>query len=78
MDCLALHSDELWHLAKIESVDENKICVQFKKINLTCALDWESILLLNSINTEDEESSSSSSDSCEDEDINSSKFNYLV
>ena len=66
MDCLAKHTDGLWHLAKIESIDENKICVQFKKINLTCALDWESVLLFNNINESDEESSDEDSDS-EDE-----------
>jgi len=53
-------------LAKVESIDENKICVQFKKINLTCALDWESVLLFNNINESDEESSDDDSDS-EDE-----------
>ena len=58
MDCLAKHTDELWHLARIESIDESKICVQFKKINLTCALDWESVLLFNDINESDEEDDS--------------------
>ena len=66
MGCLAKHSDELWHLAKIESLDENKICVQFKKINFTCALDWESILLLNGIEPDDDDDDISETDSFEE------------
>jgi hypothetical protein len=61
-------------LAKVESIDENKICVQFKKINLTCALDWESVLLFKNINESDEESSDDDSDS-EDEVLSLGKKN---
>lgn len=47
MSCLARHSDELWHLATIESIDNEKMCIQFKKFNLTTALDWENIFVLD-------------------------------
>ncbi len=47
LSCLAKHTDELWHLAFIESIDREHICVQFKKFNLATALKWEDVLLLD-------------------------------
>ena len=44
----AKHSDDLWHLAAIESIDEHHICVQYKKFNLTTALEWEHIFVIDS------------------------------
>lgn len=65
MSCLAKHSDELWHLATIESIDEHHICVQFKKFNLTTALEWENIFVIDS-SFDDEISTSSSETSSSD------------
>lgn len=62
MDCLAKHTDDLWHLASVESVDEKNIVVQFKKFNLTCALDWPSVLL-----NDNPANSDSDTDDSEDE-----------
>lgn len=47
MSCLAKHSDDLWHLAEIQSIDQNHICVQYRKFNFVSALEWESVLLLD-------------------------------
>ncbi len=45
--CLAKYSDGLWHLARIESIDEEQICVQFKKFNKTEALSWDHVILID-------------------------------
>ena len=71
MDCLAKHTDDMWHLAKVESIDESKICVQFKKFNLATALDWEAVLLIdnNESSDDDDDSSDSDSDDSDEEDF---------
>ena len=66
MDCLAKHTDDVWHLAKIESIYENKICVQFKIFNLTTALEWESVLLIENNELDDETRSDSDTEFEED------------
>ena len=45
--CLAKYNDGLWHLATIETIDLNEICVQFKQFNKLEALPWESILIID-------------------------------
>lgn len=45
--CLAKHTDELWHLATVKSLDQDQVCVQFKKFNQTSALEWSDVLPLN-------------------------------
>lgn len=47
MMCLAKHTDDLWHLATIESIDENEACVQFNKFNFTTALEWKNLFVLD-------------------------------
>ena len=47
MSCLAKYSDELWHLATVESIDEDNICVQYKKFNQIKALEWKDVKLLS-------------------------------
>jgi len=53
-------------LATIESIDESQICVQFKKINLTIALDWENVFILDLDDDSDDESSSETSSSSDE------------
>ncbi len=43
---MAKYTDNLWHLAHIEAIDEDQICVQFKKFNKTEALSWDDIALV--------------------------------
>jgi hypothetical protein len=57
--CLAKHTDNLWHLATIEAFDQDSICIQFKKFNLTSALQWEDVLLLQNSSQSDTETNSS-------------------
>lgn len=58
MTCLAKHTDDLWHLAEVKSLDEKHITVQYKKFNLAAALEWESVLLLDNPNDESIDSES--------------------
>jgi hypothetical protein len=53
-ECLAKHIDGLWHLASVVSIDEENICIQFKKFNLLTKLNWEDVFLLNELENEDE------------------------
>ena len=55
--CLVKHSDELWHLANIESIDNEHVCVRFKKFNIVKAVTWAEIYPLD--NPQDDESSTS-------------------
>lgn len=47
MSCLAKYTDELWHLGTIESIDEENICVQYKKFNQIKALEWKDVFVLD-------------------------------
>lgn len=65
MSCLAKHSDELWHLATIESIDTQKMCIQFRKFNLTTALDWENIFVLDDYYSDSDDNTETDSDNYE-------------
>ena len=67
--CLAKYSDELWHLATVENVDGESLCVRFKKFNQVIATDLASILLLDNpqLESSDSDLSLSSCSSSEDE-----------
>ncbi len=57
---MAKHTDGLWHLATIVSIDEENICIQFKKFNLLTKLNWEDVFLLNDLENEDVENNENS------------------
>lgn len=60
--CLA-ESDNLWHLAEVQSFDENFIYVQFKRFNKNIGLEWEKVLVLDlPENDSDSDSTSELSD----------------
>ena len=50
------HSDDLWHLASIESVDKESLCVRFKKVNIVKTVDWSEIYPLDNPHDEDDDS----------------------
>ncbi|RNA41473.1 zinc finger CCCH-type with G patch domain-containing [Brachionus plicatilis] len=60
--CLAKW-DNLWHLAEVQSFDEQFIYVQFKRFNRQMGLEWEDVLVLDlPENDQDFESTSELSD----------------
>lgn len=67
--CLAKHSDDLWHLANIESMgegddsEEAHVCVRYRKFNLVKPLPWTDIYPLDNPHDDDtDEDSDDSSD----------------
>lgn len=52
--CLVKHSDDLWHLASIESMDGEHLCIRFKKINLVKAVTWDEIYPLDNPHDDDD------------------------
>ncbi len=66
-DCLAKHTDGLWHLASIVSIDEENICIQFKKFNLLTKLNWEDVFLLNELKNNEVDEKTDESESSESE-----------
>jgi hypothetical protein len=74
--CLAKHTDGLWHLASIESIDADHLCVRFKQFNLVSVVDLASIQLLDNplldesgSSDEDDDSDSSFSSGISDHEL---------
>ncbi len=65
---MAKYTDDIWHLARIESVDEHNICVQFKKFNVLQAIKWESIFILDTSDDEDDDDDDDNDDDTDDYD----------
>lgn len=49
----------MWHLAEVQSFDENFIFVQFKRFNKTIGLEWENVLVLDLPENDDSSDSTS-------------------